>query len=114
VTRPIVLRPTGRTAVWQPDRQWPRVLAAVLMLGAVILGLLFLVGWPRLQTIAVHYDLMRLRAEVEQLRRKERTLAVALERERNPSALARRARRLGLVPPPPGAVGTPPPGEGAP
>ena len=111
MTRPVVLRPTGRAVVWQPDRQWPRVLAAVLLLGAVILALLLLVGWPRLQTIAVHYDVMRLRREVERLRRTERSLAVALERERNPAALARRARALGLVPPPPEAVRTPPPEE---
>jgi hypothetical protein len=108
MSRSIVLRPTGRSVVWQPDRQWPRVLAAVLLLGGVIAGLLMLVGWPRLQTIAVHYDLMRLRAEVEQLQRTERALTMELERERNPAVLAERAHALGLTPPDPEAFRTGP------
>ncbi len=111
MSRPLVLRPAPRPVVWQPDRQWPRVLAAVLLLAGSIVALLMLVGWPRLETIAVHYDLMRLRAEVETLRRSERALTVELERERNPVALAARARALGLEPPSPEAVRTANPGE---
>ncbi len=107
VSRPAVYRPTPGPVIWQGDRQWPRVLAASLAVGAVVAGLLLAVGWPRLQTIAVHYDLVRLRVEVAALERQERVLSVQLERRRNPAALGRAARALGLGPPSPEQIRVP-------
>ena len=107
MSRPAVYRPTPGPVIWQGDRQWPRVLAASLAVGAVVAGLLLAVGWPRLQTIAVHYDLVRLRVEVAALERQERVLSVQLERRRNPAALGRAARALGLGPPSPEQIHVP-------
>ncbi len=104
MSRPAVFRPSPGPVVWQPDRQWPRVLAAALAVGAVVAGLLLAVGWPRLETIAVHYDLVRLRAQVRILERRERALTVEVERRRNPAALRAAARALGLAPPSPEQV----------
>ncbi len=100
MSRPAIFpSPAADRVVWQPDRQWPRVLAFALAVGVAVAGMLLVVGWPRLETIAVHYDLIRLRAEVTVLQRREKALTVRLEKERNPVSLARRATRLGLQPP---------------
>ena len=45
-----------------------------------------------------HYDLIRLRAEVDQLKSRERILRLDLEYQRSPRVLAARAAELGLVP----------------
>lgn len=100
MSRPAIFpSPAADRVVWQPDRQWPRVLAFALAVGVAVAGMLLVVGWPRLETIAVHYDLVRLRAEVAVLERREKALTVRLEEERNPVSLVRRATRLGLQPP---------------
>jgi len=96
-----VSRPTNRFLVRQRDRRWLHVLTSVLGLAGLLVAILFLVGWPRLQTTSLHYDLIRLRAEVGELERQERHLALELERVRSPSRLAERARELGLQPGPP-------------
>jgi hypothetical protein len=57
------------------------------------------VGWPRLENTSIHYDLIQLRADVEELERRERTLRLELELFRNPTELAAEARAAGLVPP---------------
>jgi hypothetical protein len=93
--------PTNRFLTPQRDRRWPHVLSLVLMVSAVVLVALFLVGWPRLKSTSLHYDLTRLRAEVVELERRERALRLELESERNPATLAERAGRLGLTPPTP-------------
>lgn len=93
--------PTNRYLVHQRDRRWPRVLSSVLLVAAVVFGVLLLVGWPRLRSTSLHYDLILLRAEVLELEQRERNLALQLECERSPLTLAERARELGLVPPPP-------------
>ena len=59
-----------------------------------------LVGWPRLKNTSVHYEITRLRAEVQELELRRRLLTLELERERNPDRLAERAAQLGLQPPP--------------
>ncbi len=97
---PIVL-PSNRFLVRQRDRRWPRVLSSALLAAAVVLGVLVLVGWPRLRATSIHYDLIRLRADVLALEREERGLRLELECERSPLRLAVRARELGLVPAPP-------------
>lgn len=93
--------PSNRYLVHQRDRRWPRVLSSVLLAAALVLGILLLVGWPRLRSTSLHYDLILLRAEVLELEQRERSLALELECERSPVTLASRARDLGLVPPPP-------------
>lgn len=93
--------PTNRYLVHQRDRRWPRVLSSVLLLAAVVLGILLLVGWPRLRSTSLHYDLIVLRAEVLELEQRQRNLALLVECERSPLTLTERARELGLVPPPP-------------
>jgi len=75
------------------------VLSAVLLVSGVVLTALILVGWPRLKSTSIHYELNRLRAEVKDLQRVEHELIVQLERQRNPVRLGERARKLGLQAP---------------
>ena len=77
----------------------PRVLASILVLSVTMLLVLSIVGWPRLRSTTIHYDLIRLRADVSELRREQQALSVALEEERSPERLAVKARALGLQPP---------------
>lgn len=83
----------------QPDRHWLRALRAVLGAAGAILLVLGLVGWPRLKSTALSYDLLRLRHEVRDLERIEARLAVELEIQRSPVRLAEQATDLGLQPP---------------
>jgi len=91
--------PSNRFLKPQRDRRWPHVLSIVLLMSAVVLVALFLVGWPRLQSTSIHYDLIQLRAEVRELERRESELRLQVEEERNPARLAERARSAGLAPP---------------
>jgi len=99
-----VAAPTNRYLVRQRDRYWPRVLSSVLGAAGVLFLALFLVGWPRLHSTTIHYDLIRLRAEVAELERREHAVRLELEVERSPARLAQRAEQLGLVPAPPPVV----------
>jgi hypothetical protein len=94
-----VIGPTNRFLVPQRDRRWPHVLSTFLCLAVLVLGVLGLVGWPRLKITTIHYDLISLRAEVAQLELRERALRLELEYQRSPQVLAERATALGLVPP---------------
>lgn len=94
-----VAGPSNRFLTPQRDRRWPHVLSAVLLVSGVVLTALIMVGWPRLRSTSIHYELIRLRAEVEELQRLEHGLLVELERERNPVRLGERANELGLRPP---------------
>ncbi len=96
-----VLGPSNRFLTPQRDRRWPHVLSGVLLVSGIVLTALFLVGWPRLRSTTIHYDLIRLRSEVEMLQRREHSLRVELEQERNPVRVGERAKRLGLRPPGP-------------
>jgi cell division protein FtsL len=96
-----VTTPSNRFLVPQRDRRWPHVLSVVVLMSAVVLVALFLVGWPRLQSTSIHYDLIQLRAEVRELERRESALQLELEAQRNPARLAERARSAGLAPPSP-------------
>jgi hypothetical protein len=77
------------------------VLSTFLLLSVLVLGVLGLVGWPRLKITSIHYDLIRLRAEVGRLELRERALRLELERQRSPGVLSIRAVELGLVAPSP-------------
>lgn len=101
---PPVFVPSNRFLVAQPDRRWPRVLSAALVVAGVVLVVLILVGWPRLRSTSVHYELIGLRDEVRILEEEEQRLAIELQRARSPERLARRAASVGLMPPPAGAV----------
>ncbi len=96
--RPIPL-PTNRHIKAQPDRRWPVAFALLATASLLLVAALALVGWPRLQGISLHYELVRVRAEVENLRYRERQLEVEVERLRAPGHLADRATELGLAPP---------------
>lgn len=93
--------PSNRFLVLERDRRWLGALGSVLLLAALVATALFLVGLPRLASTALHYDLVRLRAEVADARREVRALETELEHERSPARLAARAAALGLVPPAP-------------
>jgi hypothetical protein len=93
--------PSNRFLTPQADQRWPHVLSALLVVATVVVAALGLVGWPRLKSTAIHYQLINLRAEVARLEQRERGLQLELERERSPEHLAERARSLGLVPPAP-------------
>jgi hypothetical protein len=93
-----VIGPSNRFLIPQRDRHWPQVLSALIGVSALVVLALALVGWPRLKSTSIHYELIRLRAEVEQLEQRERSLKLELEHERSPERLAERARALGMVP----------------
>jgi hypothetical protein len=95
-----VAGPTNRFLVPVRDRRWPRVLTTVLLAATILLLALLLVGWPRLKSTSVHYQVNRLRAEVRELEQQERALAIELAHERSPHNLAEQASQLGLAPPP--------------
>jgi hypothetical protein len=94
-----VVSPSNRFLVPQRDRRWPHVLSTFLLLSVLVLGVLGLVGWPRLKITSIHYELIRLRAEVDQLELQEHALRLELERQRSPEVLSSRAAELGLVTP---------------
>ena len=94
-----IVGPSNRFLVPQRDRRWPHVLSSFLLLAVLVIGVLGLVGWPRLKITSIHYELIRLRAEVEQLHSRERALRLELEYRRSPRVLAERAAAIGLVPP---------------
>jgi hypothetical protein len=93
-----VIGPSNRFLIPQRDRHWPQVLVALIGVSAMVVLALALVGWPRLKSTSVHYELIRLRAQVAELEQRERVLRLELERERNLERLAARARELGMVP----------------
>lgn len=96
--RPIPL-PTNRHIRAQRDRQWPLAFALLALLSTTLTLALALIGWPRLQSISIHYDLVELRVEVETLEYRARDLEAHLHALRAPDVLAEQAARSGLVPP---------------
>ena len=99
------LVPSNRFLIPQRDRRWPHVLSLLLTVSILVVLVLGLVGWPRLRSTSIHYELIRLRAEVSELEQRQRLLRLELERERSPERLADRARSIGLQEPaPPGMV----------
>ncbi len=105
IERPIPL-PTNRHIRARPDRRWPLAFALLALSSLLLVAALALVGWPRLRGISLHYELVRVRAEVEALRYRERQLVVEVERLRSPCSLSERAAGLGLVPPAPAVLAT--------
>lgn len=93
-----VIGPSNRFLIPQRDSNWRQVLSALIGVSALVVLALALVGWPRLKSTSIHYELIRLRAQVAQLEQRERALRLELERERSPERLAERARELGMVP----------------
>ena len=104
-----VFGPSNRFLIPQRDRHWPQVLSALIGVSAMVVLALALVGWPRLKSTSIHYELIRLRQKVTELEQLERVLRLELEHERSPERLAARARALGMVPPAP--IGLPAPSE---
>lgn len=96
-----VASPSNRFLVPQRDRRWPHVFTVVVFMSAVMLTGLFFVGWPRLRSTTIHYDLISLRSEVSDLERREKELTLELELVRSPVGLVERARLAGLAPPAP-------------
>ena len=99
--------PSNRFLIPQRDRRWPHVLSLLLMVSALVVLALGLVGWPRLKSTSIHYELIRLRSQVAELEQRQRSLMLELELERSPEHLAARALTLGMVPGAP--VGIPAP-----
>ena len=106
-----VIGPTNRFLIPQRDRHWPQVLSALIGVAALVVLALALVGWPRLKSTSIHYELIRLRAQVAELEQQERNLRLELEHERSPERLAARARALGMVPAAPAGLPAQPPSE---
>ena len=106
-----VFDPSNRFLIPQRDRHWPQVLSALVGVSTIVVMALALVGWPRLKSTSIHYELIRLRAQVEALEQRERSLRLELEYERSPERLAERARALGLGPPAPIGLPAQAPGE---
>ena len=77
---PVAL-PSNRFLTPQRDRRWPHVLSVVLLVSGIVLTALILVGWPRLRSTSIYYELNRLRTEVDELQRRQHELLVELERE---------------------------------
>ena len=55
--------PSNRFLTPQRDRRWPHVLSALLLVAAVVVVALGVVGWPRLRSTSIPYELIRLRAK---------------------------------------------------
>ena len=106
-----VIGPTNRFLIPQRDRHWPQVLSALIGVSVMVVLALALVGWPRLKSTSIHYELIRLRAQVAELEQRERNLRLELEHERSPERLAARARELGMVPAAPAGLPAQPPLE---
>ena len=98
------VKPSNRFLIPQRDRRWPHVLTALLGMSAMVVLALGLVGWPRLKSTSIHYELIGLREDVLELERRQRALELELELERSPERLAERAADLGLVPAAPAGV----------
>jgi hypothetical protein len=101
------LVPSNRFLIPQRDRRWPHVLSLLLTVSILVVLVLGLVGWPRLRSTSIHYELIRLRAEVAELEHRQRLLQLELERERSPERLADRARSIGLQEPAPPGMAAP-------
>lgn len=106
-----VIGPTNRFLIPQRDRHWPQVLSALIGVSALVVLALALVGWPRLKSTSIHYEMIRLRAQVAELEQRERILRLEFEHERSPDRLAARARELGMVPAAPAGLPAHPPLE---
>ena len=102
------LGPSNRFLIPQRDRRWPHVLSAILVFSVLVVLALGLVGWPRLRSTSIHYELIRLRAQVSELEHRQRVLLLELEHERSPDKLAERARAIGLEPAAPIGIAAPP------
>ena len=109
-----LIGPSNRFLIPQRDRHWPQVLSALIAVSALVVLMLALVGWPRLKSTSIHYELIRLRAQVAELEQRERVLRLELEHERSPERLATRARALGMVPAAPVGLPAQPSLEGTP
>jgi len=90
--------PSNRFLIPQRDRRWSQALILLLAVSTLVVFALGLVGWPRLRSTSIHYELIRLRAQVAELEQRQRILMLELERERSPELLSARARALGMVP----------------
>ncbi len=90
--------PSNRFLIPQRDQRWPQVLILLLAVSTLVVLALGLVGWPRLRSTSIHYELIRLRTQVAELEQRQRSLMLELELERSPEHLAARARSLGMVP----------------
>jgi len=98
IERPIPL-PTNRHITALRDRKWPMAFAMLGLLSLALVLTLALIGWPRLQSVSIHYDLVQLRADVEYLEYQARDLEAQMEQLRAPEALGLQASLLGLAPP---------------
>ena len=103
-----VFGPSNRFLIPQRDSNWRQVLSALIGVSALVVLALALVGWPRLKSTSIHYELISLRAEVAELEQRQRALRLELELERSPERLAARARELGMVPAAPVGLAAPP------
>lgn len=81
----------------QRDRKWPLAFSLLGLLSLALGLTLGLIGWPRLQSVSLHYDLVRLRTEVESLQIQARDLEAQMEQLRAPQTLGRQATALGLA-----------------
>jgi cell division protein FtsB len=105
MNRPILL-PTNRDVQANADPRWPVAFASIVLISMVLVAVLALVGWPRLRSISLHYDLLSLRAEVEELRLNEHAIEAEVELLRAPQSIAPQAAEMGLVHPSPEIVDT--------
>ncbi len=93
-----VVRPTNVWVRRERDQRWLRALAAMLVTAVLVGAMLFLIGWPRLQTTSINYNVIQLRTEVARLTRQERALEIEVQEQMRPGRLAKQARELGLQP----------------
>ena len=90
--RPRVLTPAGRRGI-----RWDRVSRVALLV--VLLGMLFLYVGPARSYWSTVQEAKHRRAEVSRLKHENAKLRARRDALRNPAALEREARRLGMVRP---------------
>jgi len=91
--------PPNSTLVLRRDHHWPVAFALLALLALLLAASFALVGWPRLESMSLRYEILRLRTDVDTLRHEAHTLEIELDGWRSPADLAKKASALGLQAP---------------
>lgn len=94
--RPPIARPQNQWIRRHRDGHLLQATATVLGVCLLLLMLLVVASWPRLESLAVHYEISRLRQQITELEKRRHRLEVDLDTATNPTALRAAGEDLGL------------------